>query len=408
MGCTSSTEARLDCQRRSPPYDRSYSMPVVHGAERKGDNVHVVSLTSTTLGSLELDRSFQFSHEEEMMKATNECNDEEPKAFATVASSDGVRKTTAQSPPAELETETINTWELMEGLEEVSLPRDVDRSFSFNAIRDDNRRCQSEPPPAMLDSSSTSSACSPKPLWMKSAVQLDPDVISIFRKAMNELSPIHPTLRHRFPAKTHETPKLSGLVRKRIAAFQEQIDARKGSFKVTANFKVSPLEKSPPSGRGKLVLYFTSLRAVRKTYEDCWSVRVILQSYAFRIDERDLWMHGGFRDELNGILGHGYVGSWLPRVFANGRYLGGAEEVMQMHEAGELRKALEDCEVAAAAKRYGGVFCKACGDFRFVPCEICSGSCKVFVEEEDDEVGLFRRCPVCNENGLVRCPLCWC
>jgi glutaredoxin domain-containing cysteine-rich protein 1 len=56
---------------------------------------------------------------------------------------------------------------------------------------------------------------------------------------------------------------------------------------------------------------------------------------------------------------------------------------------------------------------------RFVLCEVCSGSCKVYVDDEDepeeegDECGGdsgagFRRCTECNENGIVRCPVCCC
>ncbi|KAK3155287.1 hypothetical protein QOZ80_2BG0201240 [Eleusine coracana subsp. coracana] len=80
-----------------------------------------------------------------------------------------------------------------------------------------------------------------------------------------------------------------------------------------------------------------------------------------------------------------------------------------MHEAGELSRELEACEMApppGVGPGKGGVAateaCSGCGGVRFVPCEECSGSCKVYLEE----VGSFRRCPECNENGLVRCPLC--
>ena len=124
-----------------------------------------------------------------------------------------------------------------------------------------------------------------------------------------------------------------------------------------------------------------------------------------RVDERDLSMHSGFKDELHAALGS-TAGSRLPQVFADGRHLGGAEEVRRMHEAGELSKALEACEMAPLPSSGGkGIAleaCSSCGGVRFVPCEECSGSCKVFLEE----VGTFRRCPECNENGLVRCPLC--
>jgi hypothetical protein len=99
-------------------------------------------------------------------------------------------------------------------------------------------------------------------------------------------------------------------------------------------------------------------------------------------------------------------------VFVDRRYLGGAEDVQYLHEAGELGRALEGCEAAPAPARKLG-YMAACGDVRFVPCDTCCGSCKVFVEDEDvdgmyHDEGEFRRCPDCNENGLVRCPVCCC
>jgi hypothetical protein len=54
---------------------------------------------------------------------------------------------------------------------------------------------------------------------------------------------------------------------------------------------------------------------------------------------------------------------------------------------------------------------------RFVLCKACSGSCKVYVDEDDlpeeegDDVsdgGRFQRCTECNENGVVRSPVCCC
>ncbi|KAK8966480.1 hypothetical protein KSP40_PGU008823 [Platanthera guangdongensis] len=75
MGCVSSREARLDRLRSSPSYGRSVSMPVVHGSNRKGDSLHVVSLTSSTIGFLKLSRS-QESSDEEMMKVNSEGRDQ--------------------------------------------------------------------------------------------------------------------------------------------------------------------------------------------------------------------------------------------------------------------------------------------------------------------------------------------
>lgn len=382
MGCVSSREARLDRLSSPLSYGQSVSMPVVHGSKRRGDSFHVVSLTSSTIGFLKLNPT-QESSDEQAVKLNNQNPPE------TI------------NQPIDPGSETINAWELMEGLEDEAAPplhpSFLDRSFSF-----DHRRDSSDPHPAKFKSSQTSSAGSPKPSWL----QLDPVVISNFRKAMTELSPQHPTLLHRSPVtyRPDEIPRFPGIVKARVAAFEEKIDARRGSFKPAAVLS----EKSPPGGKWKVVIYSTSLRGVRKTFENCCNARVILRIYGVRIDERDVSMHGGYRDELYEILGYGYGGAALPRIFVNGRHLGGAEEVARLHEAGELREVLKDCEMAAATMNGGGgvVICEGCGDYRFLPCAVCSGSCKVFVEEEGDEIGGFRRCTNCNENGLVRCHLC--
>lgn len=437
MGCASSKQARRDRRRSPSPYARSYSAPLRPaagvGGRRKGDGYHVVTLASSTLGSLKLDRGPSpddlASSDEEMMKSSNDrgCDRLADDFGKAKAWSDMIErripKTPSRTPPNE--PETINAWELMEGLEDTSPLRPtagVDRSFSFHTTHDALPEPESLPGFRLTNRSFSS-----KPGWMQlspgdlTVSDFDPEVLATFQKALDELSPPHPALGqpHESPEKVTErrhssdAPKFNGIVRARINAFQEKIDARRASFNAHAA-KVAPLDKCPPGGDGKLVFYFTSLRGIRKTYEDCWEVKVILQGYGIRIDERDVSMHGGFKEELNELLGAGYGGWRLPMVFADGKHLGGADEVRQMHEAGELRTALEGCEMAAVAKGSGVVVvCEGCGDVRFRPCETCSGSCKVYVEEEGEEdeegyeeVGEFRRCPDCNENGLVRCPLC--
>ncbi|KAF6164886.1 hypothetical protein GIB67_017089 [Kingdonia uniflora] len=102
----------------------------------------------------------------------------------------------------------------------------------------------------------------------------------------------------------------------------------------------------------------------------------------------------GFLVELQGILGQKEVLS-LPRVFIGGRYIGGADEVRQLHETGELKKV-----VAGFPAAEPGV-CEGCGGHRFVLCDECCGSRKCFAEK-----GGFRTCCNCNENGLIKC--CYC
>ncbi|KAJ7000918.1 hypothetical protein NC653_011393 [Populus alba x Populus x berolinensis] len=160
---------------------------------------------------------------------------------------------------------------------------------------------------------------------------------------------------------------------------------------VKVNFVAKDCERS----KDKLVVYFTSLRGVRKTYEACCHVRLILKSLGVRVDERDVSMHSGFKEELRELMGEGFSGGGLPRVFIGRKYVGGAEEIRRMHEERQLEKLVEGCEML------GDEACETCGDIRFVPCETCSGSCKIYYEEYG-----FQRCPDCNENGLIRCPIC--
>ncbi|XP_039855127.1 uncharacterized protein At5g39865-like [Panicum virgatum] len=172
---------------------------------------------------------------------------------------------------------------------------------------------------------------------------------------------------------------------------------------------MTPAAARGEAARGAVLLYFTSLRSVRRTFEDCRAVRAILRCYRVRLDERDVSMHAAFKSELRGLLlaagGGSFEGPALPRVFVGGRRdLGGAEDVRALNETGPGA-------TPAAAGRPGHVVaaCAACGEARFVPCGTCHGSCKVFVGDEGCRfAGCFRRCPDCNENGLIRCPLCCC
>ncbi|KAK1586430.1 hypothetical protein Q3G72_002509 [Acer saccharum] len=156
---------------------------------------------------------------------------------------------------------------------------------------------------------------------------------------------------------------------------------------------------SIPGAEKRIVVYFTSLRVVRSTFEDCKYVRSILRGFRVQIDERDLSMDTAFLNELQGIFGGGGGGQCkltLPRVFIGGRYIGGAEEVRQLHEAGELKKFVESLPAA------GPGVCDVCGGYSFVLCHECDGSHKLYAEK----AGGFKSCNACNENGLIRCSSC--
>jgi glutaredoxin domain-containing cysteine-rich protein 1 len=87
----------------------------------------------------------------------------------------------------------------------------------------------------------------------------------------------------------------------------------------------------------------------------------------------------------------------VPRLFIKGRYIGGIEELAKLHEHGTLSELLE-----GLPKDFnGGDACDGCGGARFLPCLRCNGSCKL--RKDDNHVS---RCPQCNENGLIQCPIC--
>ncbi|KAF8378417.1 hypothetical protein HHK36_029756 [Tetracentron sinense] len=405
MGCASSKQSRSQrcrhCQSPYSPVPRSYSMQLHHPAQSIEDSYHVVALNSTTLGSLNLNSSNQIHHgnnshkvdtsnqnhpgntpidDDDMKNSNRETNNVkefslgiiEAKTWSNMINDKipkSIPKTPTRTPPGE--PETINTWELMEGLEDYSpilLPNLVGRSFSFHFIPDSTSLHYPNPKVEEKENDTAS----PKPLWLQMAdndstmpksiiCDLDLEFMSSFRKALEEPSP-----------------------------------TKIGSLE---NEKVIKASKCPPNGEKRVVIYFTSLRGVRKTYEECCQVRVILKGLGVRIDERDVSMHYGFREELKELLGDDFNGG-LPKVFVKGRCIGGAEEVRKMHEDGELEKIVHGCEG-------GNGVCEACGDIRFVPCERCSGSCKIYCDgDEEGEEGDygFQRCPDCNENGILRCP----
>ncbi|XP_027934497.1 uncharacterized protein At5g39865 [Vigna unguiculata] len=158
-------------------------------------------------------------------------------------------------------------------------------------------------------------------------------------------------------------------------------------------------EIHPPGGSQAVILYTTSMRGIRKTFQDCNTVRFLLRSFKIIYHERDVSMHLEYREELWKILGGKVI---PPRLFIKGRYIGGADEVVGLHEMGWLGKLLEGTPID-----FVDASCNGCACTRFVICYSCNGSCKVFTTYGDNKNECFIRCLECNENGLVKCPICY-
>ncbi|EAZ32162.1 hypothetical protein OsJ_16367 [Oryza sativa Japonica Group] len=420
MGCTNSTEARremvlADAGRRAT---RSFSLPTVDRQRLRWKAVSMLSSLGISQGRRSGAFKYATTSVEGMMKSENDHTGQALLHVQEAAAKRAVIKpcTPTLTPPNE--PEVINAWELMAGLE------------------DDppTPPCASHEPPAVT------------PQWMQAdtdipivALDFDPEILSGFREALADTSPSEPTScsvteeeeqpaqpeKHAdacdaptslatgdmpekradacdapvslatgdMPEKradacdktislaTGDMPELSGIVRARINAFQEKIERR--SSKGARDAKVAHLRPAGRRQEGGRLLHQPSAASARRS------------STAAPAELAELLGPGGFACAA------------LPRVFVDGRYLGGAEDVHALHEAAELARMLEGCEAAPVRKLGYMEACAACGDVRFVPCETCYGSCKIFVDDDVD-AGEFRRCPDCNENGLIRCPVCCC
>ncbi|PIA27905.1 hypothetical protein AQUCO_07400026v1 [Aquilegia coerulea] len=474
MGCAKSKEAR--CEHCKKPYssrlrspsslfhrrllnkDDNASVTTQSTSRRLSDAQNIVSPSSNnsgTIGNTKNNLESRISTDSKGRKSNSHSNRNSNVDKGNRISTDSKGKAdfnkmneTAHQPkvvpPSRLpsgEAETINTWELMEGLEDNNSSgrpnfKDDNDDFSFPVATN-------TVPVDKLTSTIQENDREPKPMWLQMAANdsiltrsivsdFDPEIISTFRKALEELSPRNALLLRspgsgRIPSPGHQRLFSTGSVRAPSPGHHRLISTGSMDNLITPGherwFSKDSIDskdleneiatsKLTACGENKVVLYFTSLRGVRKTYEDCCHVKVILKGLGVKVDERDVSMHYGFREELRQLLGtEGIIGK-LPRVFVKGRYIGGAEELRRMHEDGELEKVIEGCEMVEEG---GGRVCETCGDARFVLCDMCSGSCKIFIEGKDDGEGKeeneenawgFQRCPYCNENGIVRCPSC--
>ncbi|KAK7396184.1 hypothetical protein VNO78_17004 [Psophocarpus tetragonolobus] len=367
----------------SPPVRRralSLPMPLVHHPPiKKGDTHHLVSLTSTTYGSLLLiDQKDPNLSQKKQPHLTKTSNLTEPEH--------------SLSPDS-----VINTWELMDGLDEeeeqdtirtskpplTSSILDKPSSCRYTAFDGSARKKLLDSFESMKTSqtamqNSSSPASTKKPLWQHLSeeallAKLDPSVAWSYRRALSSRQLGKNTL-------SRDIRSLGS----------SPLIYSPSSF----SFGKNNLCRLPGT-EDRIVLYCTSLRGIRKTYEDCCSVRTILRGFRVAVDERDISMDSSYRKELQDALGGKAV--TLPQVFIRGKYVGNAEELKQMNESGELARLLEGFPTQDP-----GFVCANCGDARFIPCPNCNGSRKVFEHHE----GGLKRCPDCNENGLIRCPSC--
>ncbi|KAL5102325.1 hypothetical protein RYX36_006652 [Vicia faba] len=264
-------------------------------------------------------------------------------------------------------------------------------TFSCSSFKDIQTLCLDEPPHQSLPSSPT-----PKyPIFQR--VLLANSLLRTWSTHLHQQQP------HRLPrTRSHPEPESEPKPKPSPSPEpdHEQDPSRNETTHAPPELLPAPSLPPPiyfPGTEQRVVIYFTSLRVVRPIFEDCKSALAILRPFPVHLDERDVSMDSSFLTELNRIMGRtGRPGLPLPRVFIGGKYIGSGEEIRSMHEIGELKRLLEDLPAVDQTE------CHVCAGHRFVLCNVCNGSKKVYT----DKAG-FKICVVCNENGLLRCPSCF-
>ncbi|KAL7862992.1 hypothetical protein SRHO_G00119760 [Serrasalmus rhombeus] len=152
---------------------------------------------------------------------------------------------------------------------------------------------------------------------------------------------------------------------------------------------------------GRIVIYTTSFRVVRTTFERCELVRKIFQNHRVKFMEKNIALDSEYGKELETRCRRVGEPPSLPVVFIDGHYLGGAEKILGMNESGELQDLLTKIERVQHPHT-----CQTCGGFAFVPCSMCHGSKMSIFRNCFTDSFKALKCTACNENGLQPCPSC--
>ncbi|KAF9664951.1 hypothetical protein SADUNF_Sadunf16G0071800 [Salix dunnii] len=382
---------------------------------------HVVSLTSSTYGALKLD-----------------CNNQQQQPLQQEQKQEPIKEILEESKrwqrisPTKEDPEVVNTWELMGDLEEgVPVSNQTKRSTSSKVLlrgfadldltsplkflnqigsprkaktyggkeNKVKRSSDFSPRPVLKANNSSGNSCKAV-LRLSYPVKASP----VGAKTENFRSESGYSPRRKSNFSPLFDPELVALYEKGLSEEEEE-ELKRIILPSSRTTKVTNLrdlesilrsfeQKRPPGGENKVVIYTTTLRGIRKTFEDCNTVRSIIESHHIHIVERDVSMDSGFKEELRGLMGTNEVK--VPLLFVKGRLIGGADQVVKLEEEGKLGILFDGIPKGLV----GG--CEGCGGVRFVMCVECNGSCKVLHQEQKKMV----RCGECNENGLMQCPIC--
>ena len=114
-----------------------------------------------------------------------------------------------------------------------------------------------------------------------------------------------------------------------------------------------------------MVVYVTSFRGVRSTFEECRYVLDLFHNLRVRVVTKDIYVYRFYHRELEERLRRQQSGHGVPQVFIGGQHVGvrtlvytnmrdlsrcfsqGKTELEVLNEVGELRKILEEFPVSS-------------------------------------------------------------
>ena len=146
--------------------------------------------------------------------------------------------------------------------------------------------------------------------------------------------------------------------------------------------------------KGKIVIYMTSLAAIRDTYTNCNMVLEIFHNHNVVYKTKDIFLHPNYKKELKERMQLKKI--TVPQVFINGEYIGDEKIILEMNESSQL-----SAKIIGFEKTEEDADCATCGAKGFIPCMWCKGSKKGWRTKFGD-----LECTVCNKNALQQCPDC--
>lgn len=155
-----------------------------------------------------------------------------------------------------------------------------------------------------------------------------------------------------------------------------------------------------------LVLFVSSMSAVKQTADACRQAAALLDALFVRYDMRDIFLNAEYAAQLRRLAPAKEDGSkampLLPQLYINGVAIGGLSEMNELNETQLLLQQLADFKLDHAGLGQADRACEACGGQRFVVCAVCHGSRR----GQTAVFGRTLKCSHCNAQGLQPCKHC--